>query len=289
MKKIIAIALILMLLLTTAACNKNTDNDKLKIVTTIFPYYSFAKEICGDDADIAMLIKPGAESHTFDPTTKDILTIQNSDVFIYTGGESEKWVESILSAVDTSKTKVIKAIDFVEEAETHNHKKDEHIWTSPKNAIKITQEIYKTINNSKYSESKDRFISELELLDKEFENILSEPYKTVIFADRFPFLYLAKDYNMKYLSAFPSCSEESEPGIQTITEIINTVKKEGTNGIFYIEFSNQKIADTIQNETGAKKLLFHSCHNISNEEFEDGATYLTLMKQNLINLTEAIK
>lgn len=290
MKKILCIILIITMLFALSACKVNNENNKLKIVTTIFPYHSIAKEICGDDAEITMLLKPGAESHTYDPTTQDILAIKNADIFIYTGGESDKWVDTILSSVDTSKTKIIKAIDLVDPIhEEHHDEYDEHIWTSVKNAAIITEAIYNATENEQYAESKNQYIDKLNDLDKELENVLNSTDKTLIFADRFPFSYFAKDYNVKYISAFPSCSEESEPSIQTMAEIIDTIKKENISTVFYIEFSNQKIADTIQSETGAGKLLFHSCHNVTNEEFNSGASYLSLMEQNLKNLKEALK
>lgn len=291
MKKILCLFLIFIMIFGISGCRMyNEKNDKLQIVTTIFPYYSFAKEICGNDAEITMLLKPGTESHTFEPTTQDILTIKNADIFIYTGGESDKWVDTILSSVDTSKTKIIKAIDLVEPIhEEHHNEYDEHIWTSVKNAVIITETIYNATKNEQYAENKNQFVKKLNEMGSEFKNLLNSTDKTLIFADRFPFSYFAKDYNFKYVSAFPSCSEESEPSVQTMTEIINTVKEENIPYVFYIEFSNQKIADTIQSETGAGKLLFHSCHNVTNEEFNSGATYLSLMEQNLENLKEALR
>lgn len=302
MKKNLIFILMISIILTMSGCGFiKKNNSKLKITTTIFPYYSFAKEICGDKADIQMLIKPGSESHTYDPTTQEILEIQNSDIFIYTGGDSDAWVETALRSIDTSNIKIIKAIDFVEPLNTehhehsHNTSYDEHIWTSLKNASLITQKISDVIcdisteNTELYKENTSNFINKLFDLDKEFKYLIDSTDKTVIFADRFPFAYFAKDYNLNYISAFPSCSEESEPSVQTISQIINTIKTENLSTIFYIEFSNQKIADTIINETGTDKLLFHSCHNVTKEDFDAGVSYLSLMQQNLLNLKEAIK
>lgn len=299
MKKILSIILLIFIIFSNSACGlTEKENSKLKITTTIFPYYSFAKEICGEKAEIKMLIKPGAETHTYDPTTQEILEIQNSDIFIYTGGESDKWVENILKSIDTSNTKIIKAIEVIEPINTihtHSETSDEHIWTSIKNASEITQKICDIIcsinseNSDFYKKNTVNYIKQLQSLDKEFEKVSQSIDKTLIFADRFPFSYFINDYKMEYISAFPSCSEESEPGVQTMSKIITTIKQENIKYVFYIEFSNQKIADTICSETGTKKLLFHSCHNISKEDFDSGASYLSLMKQNLSNLKEAIK
>lgn len=302
MRKTLIFILIISIIFIISGCGlvKNDDGN-LKITTTIFPYYSFAKEICGDKAEITMLIKPGAESHTYDPTTQEILEIQNSDIFIYTGGESDKWVETALKSIDTRNIKIIKAIDLIQpmknEHQNHGHNEsyDEHIWTSLKNASIITQKISETVceinpeNSNLYNQNTETYISKLMELDKDFELTINSSNKTVIFADRFPFSYFAKDYNLKYLSAFPSCSEESEPSVQTMAKIIDTIENEKISSVFYIEFSNQKIADTIKIETGVNKLLFHSCHNISREDFESGTSYLSLMQGNLKNLKEVIK
>ncbi len=291
MKKILCIISIIAILFTLAACKANKENNKLKIVTTIFPYYSLAKEICGDDAEITMLLKPGAESHTYDPTPQDILAIKNADMFIYTGGESDAWVDTILSSIDTKKTKIIKAIDITKlTPDQPDNMYDEHIWTSVKNAASIADKIYSTIGNKKYKDNKDNLDKKLVELDMEFNRIaIVSSDKTLIFADRFPFIHFVNDYDFNYISTFPSCSEESEPSVQIMAEIIDTIKAENITTVFYIEFSNQKIADTIQSETGVKKLLFHSCHNVTTDEFNSGVTYISLMEQNLKNLKEATK
>lgn len=292
MKKILSILILIIITINISACNMlDNTTDKLKIVTTIFPYYSFAKEICGDDAEITMLLKPGMESHTYDPSAQDILAIKNADIFIYTGGESDKWVETILSTMDTDKTKVIKAIDTIKLTyDQPDNIYDEHIWTSVKNAKSITDKIYVEIDNPKYQDNKDILDEKLHKLDMEFNKLaINSADKTLIFADRFPFSHFINDYGFKYISAFPSCSEETEPSVQDMASIINTINEQNIPAVFYIEFSNQKIADTIQSETGADKLLLHSCHNVTMDEFSSGVSYLSLMEQNLENLKEALE
>ena len=276
---------------------KEVDYDKIQIVTTVFPYYSLSNEICNFNANVVMLIKPGSESHTYEPTSEDIKSIINSDIFIYTGGESDKWVETILSSIDTNKTKIIKTTDYVEPLKTNHHGEtsfDEHIWTSMKNAKIISQTICNAIceidiqNKHNYTANTQKLINKLEALDSRFTEIINNSNKTVVFADRFPFAYFAREYNLNYISAFESCTEESEPSVQAISNIINTINEQDIGVIFYIEFSNQKVADMIVEETGVKKLLFHSCHNISQEEFNEGASFISIMENNLNNLEEAI-
>ena len=155
MKKALSVVLIICII---AVCvftfvkiynKKETADNKLQITTTIFPYYSFASEICSSNANTVMLLKPGSESHTYEPTTEDIMTITNSDIFIYTGGESDKWVETILSSIDQNDIKIIKIMDYIDPLENehqHHTSYDEHVWTSLKNACSVSEIIYETVS-----------------------------------------------------------------------------------------------------------------------------------------------
>ena len=110
----------------------------------------------------------------------------------------------------------------------------------------------------------------------------------IVFGDRFPFRYFAHDYHLRYDAAFPGCSEDSEPSVRTVISLVDTIRAEQIPVIFYIEFSSRKTADVLAEETGAKELLFHSCHNVSAEELDAGATYLSLMWNNVAALKEAL-
>lgn len=326
MKKFISFFIVLILIISTmTACSKNNadliekessqeSGDKLKIVTTIFPQYDFARQITKDKAEITMLLAPGVESHSYEPTPQDIIKIQKSDAFIYVGGESDEWVKEILNSMDTSKMAVINLMDCVEpvkeeivegmeeEGEGEEHKEgveeieyDEHIWTSPRNAVLITNKIAEELsridskNAEEYKKNAADYVKELQKLDKDFQSIVDNgKRKTIAFGDRFPFRYFADAYGLSYTAAFPGCSTDTEPSAATIAYIIDKVKNEKLPVIYYIEFSNQKVADSISEATGAKALLLHSCHNVSREELDKGVTYLDLMKKNAENLKEAL-
>lgn len=302
MKKLLILILILSVVMSISGCTtEKSSTEKMQIVTTIFPAYDFAKEICGNLADVKMLVKPGMESHTYDPTAKDIIDINSADIFIYTGGDSESWVNEFLSSVDKEKTTIISMLDVVttpieKDSHEHNHnhiKFDEHIWTSPKKAIEITKAINKAVvesdseNSVIYNNNTYNYVKKLQDLDKCFSEIVYS--KPLIVGDRFPFSYLADDYDIEYYSAFPGCSKETEPGSKTMAELIKKIQENNISTVFYIEFSNQKIATTISEATGCKKLMLHSCHNLSKEDFEAKKTYLQLMNENLNNIREAQK
>lgn len=311
----IAIILSVCLLCSCAEKQENTktDSTKVSVVTTIFPYYDFVRSIASDSADIKLLLSPGCEPHSYDPSPSDIVAIENCDIFIYNGGESDEWVETVLSAVQNKDMKIIRMMDYVdllhEQSADHNHdhdsehaheheqgeEYDEHIWTSVKNANRLTKAVCTQLcavdskNENKYKENCNAYLSELDKLDSRFKDIVkSKKRDTVVFGDRFPFLYFVNDYALNYECAFPGCSSETEPSISTVTHMIDFVREHDIPVVFYLEFSNGKVAQLIAEDTNAKMLRFSSCHNVTKEEFESGATYISLMEQNAQALEEAL-
>lgn len=317
MKKVISFFLLLMTLLSFSACNydvKPVDTGKISIVTTIFPYYDFSKNIAGDKADITLLLSPGSEPHSYEPSPSDIVAVENCDIFIYNGGESDEWVESVLKSTQNDKMKILKMMDYVtlleEHSSEHNHDHaheneeiehshgqgyDEHIWTSIKNAKILSSVITETlseideVNSSYYSEKENNYINNLDRLDNDFTNTVNNGERDVlVFGDRFPFLYFATDYNLHYEAAFPGCSSKTEPNISTVTHMIDFVRDEDIPVVFYLEFSNGKTAKLIAEDTGAKTMQFSSCNNVTKEQFENEVSYISLMEQNLKVLKEAL-
>ena len=295
-----------------AGCSERSPSSqsdgRLQIVSTIFPSYDFARAIAGENADVSILLAPGVESHSYEPTPQDIIRIQNFDLFLYTGGESDTWVDDLLASFDEP-VNTVKMMDCVEVYEeellegmqteestgTQETEYDEHVWTSPKNAILISRAIEKNLcdidpeNAASYQENASAYIAQLEMLDQNFRDFFAGvSNKTMVFGDRFPFRYFAEEYGLDCFAAFPGCSSETEPSVATIAFLTDKVKSENITTVFYIEFSNHQVADSIAEAAGAKTALFHSCHNVSEQEQRDGATYLSLMEQNLNTLKEAL-
>jgi zinc transport system substrate-binding protein len=292
--------------------NKNTvmsnANGKINITVTNFPPYDFVRQIAGDRVNLTMLLPPAAESHSFEPSPKDIITIQNSDIFIYAGGESDSWVDRILESVNTDKMIIlamIETVDAVEEEivegmeeedeEEEETAYDEHVWTSPRNAIlivnAITELLCETDNADAafFRQNAQSYVNQLYELDNQFQSVVNgAKRKVIVFADRFPFRYFADAYGLSYFAAFPGCSTETEPSAATVAFLINKIRAENIPVVFHIELSNERMADTISGETGAKKLLLHACHNITKRDFEAGLGYLDFMRRNVENLREAL-
>lgn len=299
------------------ACNsiQEEPKDKLSVVAVNFAQYDFARAVCKDTANVQMIMRPGAEVHGYEPSLSDIIAIENADLFIYGGGENDVWIDKILSSVNTDNMKVLRLMKaegislYEEETHTsshshshHNHHHeggtgayDEHIWTSPKNAIAIVKLIADTVseldskNKELYKNNACEYVERLSDIDLELRKTVAlSKTNFIAVADRFPFLYLAKDYGLEYIAAFSGCSPESDAGPSVIANIIEETCHHGTRAVFYIELSNQKMADAICEHTKAKKLLLHSCQSISRDDFEKGVTYADLMEQNITNLKEAL-
>lgn len=314
MKKIIILILTFIFISTGLYGCKNAvikaDSDKIQIISTIFPTYDFAKQICGDKAEVTQLLPLGGESHSYEPTPQDIIKIQHCDLFIYAGGESDSWVDNILESMDTPvntikmmdcvtvvEEEIVEGMEAEAEENTGNEPEyDEHVWTSPKNAIKITEAITNALleidpdNDDLYKTNSNDYIAKLNQLDQNFTDFFAGvTNKTIIVGDRFPLRYFTDAYDLEYYAAFPGCGEDTEPSVATITFLIDKVKAKNITTIFYMEFSNHIIADSIAESTGTRTAMLSACHNVSAEDFNNGATYISLMEKNLATFTEAMK
>lgn len=281
----------------------NSDSGKLKIISTVFPPYDLARQISGDNAEISILLPPGSEIHNYEPSAKDMIAIRNCDIFLYIGGENEQWAEKLINSNDTKNITAVKLIDYVpvlsedkdehdhDHDHEHEHETDEHIWTSPKNAQLMLSAVYDAIckvdpsDKQTYTKNKDAYAKQLSDLDNAYRSAVDNAKnKTIVLADKFPFRYLAHEYGLEFSAAFAACSDESEPGVSTMIKLTKTIKENNIPAVYYLEFSSTKIADTLCDETGATKLMLHSCHNVSKQDIENNVSYVDLMKQNLENL-----
>ncbi|RDU23787.1 metal ABC transporter substrate-binding protein [Anaerosacchariphilus polymeriproducens] len=316
-KKIFMLLVCVVMLVALTSCGKKAeptkaeaDNGKLNVVATIFPEYDFLRQIAGDHINLKLLLKPGAESHSYEPTPQEILEIQNSDLFVYVGGETNQWVADILDSMKESEKKSITLMECVKasqkgiqtsetnavQTEDSNEKElDPHVWTSPKYTIMIVQKLCDRLceidpNHAEdYKKNTEFYRKQLADLDHEFQDIVDHAArKEIIVGDRFPFRNFVKAYGLKYYSAFPGCATETEASAETVTKLVEKVKEDKIPVVFHIEFSNEEMCDSICSATGAKKELLHAIHNVSKDDFEKGITYIEIMKQNAKVLREAL-
>ena len=414
-RTIYVLALVFATLFLATACNQPQtvsvpadidDTARLQIVATIFPQYDFIRQIAGDRVELTMLLSPGAESHGFEPTPRDIISINNADLLVYVGGHGDVWVERILASLETD-IRTIALMDLVDPLEEeivegmehghhhhhghshdhshshshshghnhehhhdhdehddhddhehhhehdehddhdhhehaascdddcdddhehdehdnhenheshhhehddhddhddhehhhghehdHEHHYDEHVWTSPRNAILIVEALTDVLSeldpdNAEFFRANAlAYITELEELDRAIAEVVANGVRTtLVFGDRFPFRYFTDAYGLTYFAAFTGCSAETQASPATIAFLIEKIQAEDIPVVLHVELSNQMIANVIAEATGARLLEMHSLHNVSHAEFEAGATYLELMWRNVETLREAL-
>lgn len=310
MRRCIIVLVFLALCLSLAGCaarsTESGDGD-LEIVATLFPAYDFARQIGGDRARVALLVPPGSESHSYEPTPRELERIEGCDLLFCNGGESEAWVEELLegreqvpvlamlSCVEALEEETVEGMQKVHEEEAEGSDYDEHVWTSPVNAARICRSLCERLcaldpaGAEVYRANLSAYEERLTALDEDFRRTVENGQrKTVLFADRFPVRYFTEEYGLDYYAAFPGCADDTEPSAKTVAFLIDEVRQEDIPAVFTIEFSNGRIADVICEDTGCQKLLFHSCHNLSRAELDAGVTYLQLMEENLKNLEVAL-
>ena len=309
-----------------AKTTENTDK-KLNIATTIFPEYDWTRNILGNreaDVNLTMLLDNGTDLHSFQPAVKDIMKVSSCDLLIYVGGESDQWIEDALESAQNKDMKTINLMevlgDTIKEEETvegmqdseheyghedeHAHEGedekeyDEHVWTSMRNAEVICDAIAETLeemdpeNKEIYQSNAETYKEKLSALDEAYqETVNNANQKTLVFADRFPFRYLVDDYDLSYYAAFSGCSAESEASFKTVTFLAGKVDELGVKSVLTMEKSDDRIAQTVIENTKAKDqkiLQLNSMQSITSEEIADGATYLSVMEDNLGVLKEAL-
>ena len=362
LRKSVVFIVTISMILGMAGCGKTTEkegNYRLKIVTSLFPYYDMARAVIGDvkGIDLKMIVTPGQDSHSFEPTPSDVIQMENADVLIYNGGSLETWIDTLLDSLNNKNQIQMKMMDYVDvlneeivegmdtrfeehDHDEHSHKEDnhnkenhkedshseenhkednhsedssndsefhnedseeeheetdEHIWTSPVNEIIMTEKICETLSKAlpeekeNFQKNAESYISQLKELDNEFRTIVENAkINEIIFADKFPLQYFAKEYGLKYYAAFPGCGSDMEPSAKTIGFLVDKIKEDNITAVFYLELSSHIVADAIETDTGAKPLQFNSCHNITQKQFDSGVTYVDLMKENVNNLKIAL-
>ena len=328
MRRFSAALLAAVLVLTAAGCGRQTDtagDGRLQVVCTLFPYYDFVRQIGGDAVDVTLLVPAGRETHSFEPTPRDVIRISEADVFLYNGGESEQWVDDILDAAGENIPCVLSMMDAAElyeeeyaegmqAAHGHDHDHDghdhddhdhddhdedigydEHIWTSPVTAMALCRAIGETLCQADpdhadgYRQRLADYLTELESLDQSFRDVVAGGQRRLlVFGDRFPLLYFCREYDLDYRAAFHGCAGDTEPSLATLKYLIDLVGAEHIPVVYTIELSSQKVANAIAETTGAQVRTFHSCQTVSRAEFDSGVTYLQLMEANADALREGL-
>ena len=314
MRKLLPILLCALLLTGCAAPPETADHGEISVVCTLFPYYDFARQIAGGRANVTLLLSPGREAHSFEPTPRDALTVANADVFVYNGGEGELWADDMLSAAGENIGVAARMMDFVNareeelvegmqvrghdeelEEDSDEIEYDEHIWTSPENAVVLCRAVCEAMcardgaNADFYRANCADYCAELTALDERFCALRAEAKRDLlVFADRFPMLYFCERYDLRYRAAFHGCSTDTEPSLYTLKYLIDKVNEENIPVVCTIDLSSRRIAEAVSESTGAEIATLWSMQTVSRADFDAGETYVSLMTRNLDTLRKGL-
>lgn len=325
--KALCVLLILCLSLSSLAlfsCANNEDNGKISIVCTLFPQYDWIKNITDGSENIALklIIANGSDPHSYQPTAADIMTISNCNMLVYVGGDSDEWVKK---AVERSKNEDIKKIVLTEleginlhsisssshsheghshgehSHEGHSHSSlDEHIYLSLRNAMASVREITKILceidaqNAELYKANSQIYLEKLGALSSDIAlsvGLVPEEERFILFADRFPFVYLLSDYGIHYAAAFEGCTTDVDADFDTVLRLIHEADEHSVKYLAVTESSDKTLAQTVISSTKAKDqkiLTFNSMQAVSRQKIESGTTYLSLMEENAKTLKTAL-
>lgn len=295
------------------------SDDRLRIVTTIFPLYDWTREILGkesENAGLSMLLDSGVDLHSYQPTAADIMDISTCDLFIYVGGESDAWVADALGEATNKDMIVIDLMDELgdmakeeelvegmqaeeeEEGEEEGPEYDEHVWLSLRNAeylcgrIAEALETLDPVNADEYAANAAAYCDKLSALDARYQAAADAGVTdTLLFGDRFPFRYMTDDYGLTYYAAFAGCSAETEASFETILFLAGKLDELSLGHVMTIEGTDHRIAETIVQSTQTKDqtiLALDSMQSITAKDVQAGVTYLSVMEKNLDVLTQAL-
>lgn len=309
---LIIIMTIIVMCFKTESVVKNEE--KLQIVATLFPQYDFAKQIVKDKADVKLLLNSGVETHNYEPTGKDMITIlSGSDMFLYTGTNLEPWTEKIVQNLETTNCKIVNVSDGIElitieefeerhinseilieeHEEEHKHQEiyDGHIWQNPKNAVKMLDNVLKALceidpdNAEYYTKNAEEYRNQILELDGELRNIVNQSErKEIAVGGEFAYAYLVEEYGINFVSVYTNCGEGEDPSIAKVKSVIDYINKYNIPVVYYEELSEGTVAKMIAEETEAEPLVLYSIHNGDTEK----DTYVSLMSKNLENLKKGL-
>ena len=323
MKRIAATILSLLLLITILSGCYQTGkpkDGKINVVCTVFPQYDWVRQILGEKGDtmeLTLLLNSRIDLHSYQPSVDAIARISACDLFIYVGGESDKWVDDALVDATNKDMIVIKLLDVLGEAAKEEEilegmeadgdgggdddeaDYDEHVWLSLKNAqifclvIADALSSLDTNNAGEYKSNLEIYTARLQALDAEYQTAVdAAPVKTLLFGDRFPFRYLMDDYGLTPHAAFAGCSAETEASFDTIVFLAKKVDELDLNTVMVTESADRSIARTVIDNTRNKNqqiLVLDAMQSVTSSDVRNGSTYLSIMESNLNVLKEALK
>lgn len=291
-----------------------SGGEPLRVVATVFPAWDWLRELTAGQegrVELTLLQSGGVDMHSYQPTARDLLTVQECDLLVCVGGQSDVWLERALAGTEDG-PRVVRLVEALgeqaytalpalgtqaEEDHDHDHEEeaDEHVWLSVANARTLTGVLAETLAEldpaGDYAARAAAYGEQLDALDESYRQAVEAGSRTVLlFGDRFPFAHLARDYGLTCYAAFEGCSAETEASFATVARLAAAAEENGLHTILITETSDGSLADTIAATTqnGLEKAVLNSMQAVSEEQIENGLTWLAVMEANREVLAAAL-
>ncbi len=302
----------LLLLLPLYGCGGERDQARVKIVCTVFPFYDWVKNVVGDveGVEVLWLADNGSDPHSFQPSASDMVEVSTADLVLYVGGVSDVWVGEALKNGEKGSgmpllteegvtLRPVSAESGHSHEDGHAHEMDEHLWLSLRNAVICVERIALRLSEldaehaDAYRSNAREYMEKLQAQDSSFTKNVAEAEKNrILFADRFPFVYLTEDYHIEYRAAFSGCTTDTDADFSTVIDLAEVVDQWELRYVMVTESSDLSLAESVIRATKDKNhvvLRMNSMQAVRAEEAESGMTYLSVMEQNLLTLLRALE
>jgi zinc transport system substrate-binding protein len=296
---------------------KTTNTDKMTVYTTIYPVQDFAEKIGGEHVIVENIIPPGADAHSFEPTTKLIIELAGSDAFIYSGTGIEGFVDAVVDAVQDEPVQTVNAAEGIEfigaiETEIHDEHEDEkeeesdseehdkevdqdpHVWLDPSRSIILAENIKNAFVDLKpeakedFEENFEELKEDLESLDQQFKKLVKNAPKKTFIVSHSAYGYWEDAYGLIQIG-ISGLSPTNEPSQKQLKEIIIQAQENDISYILFEQNLNNKIANIIKTEVGADTLTLHNLEALTENDTKNEEDYFTIMKRNIEVLQQALK
>ncbi|MED1741436.1 metal ABC transporter substrate-binding protein [Bacillus swezeyi] len=311
----------------TAGCSSNgasgdqkEDKEKLDIYTTIYPLEDFTEKIGGEYVNVKSVYPPNVEAHTYEPSSKTMAEISDSDAFIYSGVGVEGFAEKAVNTLKGSNVKILKAgegIDLLSHEEEHAHEedghdedhghehaeseehdhdhgdKDPHIWLDPVLAEQLAENIKNELvqldpdHEQTFTKNYESLKKDLDQLHQDFKQTVDKADKKEILVSHAAYGYWEKRYGIEQMSVL-GLSPTEEPSQKELENIVKTAKEHNIKYVIFESNVSSKISEIIKKEIGAESLTMKNLESVSKEDIENGEDYVSIMKENLAVLKKAL-
>ena len=282
------------------------EADRLTVMTSIFPLYEFARVIAGNDADVDILLPPGASPHTWEPRPSDIVSISRADLFLYVSREMEPWADNLLQAVgkkDLQVVELLKTAEIQGSEDRHglegknggdHHAVDPHFWLDFSLAANAVTTIGKTMavlddaNAPGFTSRAEEYSRQLMALDRRFQTGLAHcRTRMFVTGGHSAFGYLAKRYGLVQIPLY-GLSPDSEPTPAYLASVVRKMKENRLEVVFFEEMINPRLARVLALEAGASTMILVPAGNITAQREKEGTTFIGIMEENLSTLREGL-